>query len=149
MNLLHALVGRALRDFSVRALMSRSGDELAAVARDALLPVALPPPLLTTEVLASAAEQQALQERSEPEPIRWEEPMSAPRAAGDESVPEEVVTLVADLAGIAHAGRAVPLPDVVPKGSRTESFFRLALLALAGDARAGEGFAGKLGALPL
>ncbi len=144
-----ALTGGLTTEQIVRALMSRSCDELAAVARDALLPVAPPPPLLTTEVLASAAEQQALRERSEPEPIRWEEPMSAPRAAGDEGVPEEVVALVADLADIVHAGRAVPLPHVVAKGSKTISFFRLALLALAGDARAGEGFAGKLGALPL
>jgi hypothetical protein len=144
-----ALTGGLTTEQIVRALMSRSCDELAAVGRDALLPVTPPPPLLTTEVLASAAEQQALRERNEPEPIRWEEPVSAPRAAGDEGVPEEVVALVADLAEIVHAGRAVPLPDVVPKGSRTESFFRLSLLALAGDTHAGEGFAGKLGALPL
>lgn len=144
-----ALTGGLTTEQIVRALMSRSCDELAAVAREALLPVASPPPLLTTEVLASAAEQQALRERSAPEPIRWEEPVPAPRVAGDEGVSEEVVALIADLAAIVHAGHAEPLPEVVAKGSRAESFFRLALLALAGDARAGEGFAGKLGALPL
>jgi hypothetical protein len=139
-----ALTGGLTTEQIVRALMSRSCDELAAVAREALLPVAPPPPLLTTEVLASAAEQQALRERSAPEPIRWEEPVPAPRAAGDEGVSEEVVALIADLAAIVHAGHAEPLAEVVAKDSRTESFFRLALLALAGEA-----FAGTLGALPL
>ena len=52
-----ALTGGLTTEQIVRALMSRSCDELAAVGRDALLPVTPPPPLLTTEVLASAAEQ--------------------------------------------------------------------------------------------
>jgi hypothetical protein len=44
---------------------------------------------------------------------------------------------------------AALLAEVVARGSRCESFLRLSLLTLVGDARAGEGFAGRLGALPL
>jgi hypothetical protein len=65
------------------------------------------------------------------------------------ATPEGVRSLLADLAAVASAGLAVPLADVVIVGSRAESFLRLSLLPLVGDARAGEGFAGQLGALPL
>lgn len=54
-----------------------------------------------------------------------------------------------DLSAIVKEGRALPLADAVAHRSRAESFLRLSLLALVGDARAGEGFAGQLGALPL
>ncbi len=37
-------------------LMTRSLDELAAIGREVLLPVFPPPPLLTTEAVAQAAE---------------------------------------------------------------------------------------------
>ncbi len=144
-----ALAGGLTVEQIVRALMRRSRDELAAVARDALLPAVTPPPLLTTEVLASAAEQQALRERPESEPLGWEEPAPAPVASGEDGAPEEVLALLADLGGVARDGRPAPLREVVPRSSKGESFLRLSLLALAGDARAGEGFAGMLGALPL
>jgi hypothetical protein len=143
------LTGGLTTEQIVRALMSRSRDELARVAREALLPVVTPPPLVTTDVLASAAEQQALRERTEPARIAWEEPAEAPRATSDDTAPEDVRSLLADLAAIVAAGRATPLADVVASGSRAESFLRLSLLPLVGDARAGEGFAGQLGALPL
>jgi hypothetical protein len=143
------LTGGLTTEQIVRALMSRSRDELARVARDALLPVVTPPPLVTTDVLASAAEQQALRERPEPERLAWEEPDEAPRATFDDSAPEDVRSLLADLAAVVGAGRAAPLVDVVAQGSKAESFLRLSLLPLVGDARAGEGFAGQLGALPL
>jgi hypothetical protein len=143
------LTGGLTTEQIVRALMSRSRDELARVAREALLPVVTPPPLVTTDVLASAAEQQALRERPEPERVSWEEPAEAPRATSDETAPEDVRSLLADLAAIVVAGRAAPLADVVARGSKAESFLRLSLLPLVGDARAGEGFAGQLGALPL
>ncbi len=143
------LTGGLTTEQIVRALMSRSRDELARVAREALLPVVTPPPLVTTDVLASAAEQQALRERTEPERIVWEEPAEAPRATSDDTAPEDARSLLADLAAIVGAGRAAPLADVVASGSKAESFLRLSLLPLVGDARAGEGFAGQLGALPL
>jgi len=144
-----ALTGGLTTEQIVRALMSRSMEELARVARDALLPVVAPPPLVTTDVLGSAAEQQALRERPEREELAWEEPAQAPRAAHDALTPEDVAALLYDLSTIAGAGRAAPLAEVVAHGSRSESFLRLSLLALVGDARAGEGFAGRLGALPL
>ena len=144
-----ALTGGLTTEQIVRALMSRARDELAAVARAALLPVVTPPPLVTTDVLCSAAEQQALRERPEAEEIAWEEPAPAPRASTDEVAPDDVRALLADLSAIVKEGRALPLADAVAHRSRAESFLRLSLLALVGDARAGEGFAGQLGALPL
>jgi hypothetical protein len=144
-----ALTGGLTTEQIVRALMSRSREALAGVARNALLPVVTPPPLVTTDVLGSAAEQQALRERPEAEEIAWAEPEPAPRTAQDDLAPEDVRALLADLSAIVSTGRAVPLVEAVAHGSRSESFLRLSLLALVGDARAGEGFAGQLGALPL
>ena len=43
----------------------------------------------------------------------------------------------------------MPLVDAVARGSTADAFLRLSLMALVGDARAGEGVAGQLGALPL
>jgi DNA-binding transcriptional ArsR family regulator len=45
----------------VRALLTRSVEELAAAGRAALIPVVPAPPLLTTEAVARAAEAQALE----------------------------------------------------------------------------------------
>lgn len=45
----------------VRALLTRSVQELATVGREALIPVLPAPPLLTTEAVARAAEDQALE----------------------------------------------------------------------------------------
>jgi hypothetical protein len=133
----------------VRALMRRTREELAAVAREALLPVLEPPPLLTTDVVASAAEQQVLRERPETEATVWEEPPPAPRSANAEPAPEDAAALLADLAAVARGSAPVPLSAIVPRRSAGESFLRLSLLALAGDQRQGEGVAGRLGALPV
>jgi hypothetical protein len=143
------LTGGVTNEQIVRALMRRSREELAAVGREALLPIARPPPLLTIDVIASAAEQQVLRDRAAPEAIDWSEPPEAPHASGEECVPGEVAALLQDLAAIASESRPVPLSDVVPRGSAGESFLRLSLLALAGVSRAGEGIAGRLGALPV
>jgi len=133
----------------VRALMRRSREELAAVGREALLPVFTPPPLLNTEVVAVAAEQQVLRERHAKEPVIWEEPPEPRRVEDASLVPLEVKAFLADLAEIAHAGKPVPLDAAVPRGTAGESFLRASLLPLAGDQRAGEGVAGQLGALPI
>jgi hypothetical protein len=71
----------------VRALMRRSREELASVGREALFPVLTPPPLLNTEVVGAAAEQQVLRERVKPEPIVWQEPVDATKASEAASVP--------------------------------------------------------------
>lgn len=144
-----ALTGGLTTEQIVRALMVRSRDELAAVARQALLPVTSPPPLLTTDVLASAAEQQALREHPTKTQPEWSEPKPAPVLTGEEGAPEDVRGLLADLSAIVARGGREPLADVVARGDRAETFLRLSLLALVGDARAGEGIAGQLGALPV
>lgn len=144
-----ALTGGLTTEQIVRALMVRSQDELAAVARMALLPVMAPPPLVTTDVLASAAEQQVLRERPPKARLAWSEPEPAPLTTGEGTTPEDVRGLLADLSAIAARGGRERLAGVVARGDRTEAFLRLSLLALVGDARAGEGIAGQLGALPL
>jgi hypothetical protein len=143
------LTGGLTNEQIVRALMRRSREELAAVGREALLPIARPPPLLTTDVVASAAEQQVVKDRVAPEVIDWSEPPESPRASGDQAVPAEVTALLDELATVAREGRPGPLHEIVPRGSAGESFLRLSLLALTGVSRAGEGIAGRLGALPL
>ncbi len=133
----------------VRALMRRSRDDLAAVAREALLPAFTSTPLLTTEVLAAAAEQQVLRERKEAKPVAWDEAPEAPRASDTDLIPAEILALLADLMEIAEASTPTPLAEVVPRGSAGESFLRASLLPLVGDRRAGEGVAGQLGSLAL
>jgi hypothetical protein len=133
----------------VRALMRRSCEDLAAVGRDALLPVFAPPPLLTTEVLATAAEQHMLRERKEAEPVVWDEPPDPARASDADLIPHEVLAFLADLGDIVRAGESTPLARVIPRGDSGESFLRASLLPLVGDRRAGEGVAGQLGSLSL
>jgi hypothetical protein len=133
----------------VRALMAKSLDELAAVGRAALLPALAPPPLLTTEAVAHAAEVQALRDRPEAPAVAWTEPEEAPRATDVLEAPPEVERLLADLSALARGTQAAPLSRVVPAGDAGESFLRASLLSLVGARWAGEGIAGRLGALPL
>jgi hypothetical protein len=134
----------------VRALMAKSTEELASVGREALLPVLRRPPLLTTEVLAHAAETHLARERGEVPEVRFVEPPDAPRAEdGDVDLPPEVHRWLADLDGVAAGERAVPLADLVPQEDAATSFLRASLLALVGDRCPGDGVASQLGALPL
>jgi hypothetical protein len=133
----------------VRALRGLSRDELAAVGSSALRPIARRPPLLNTDTLAAAAERQMQRERPEPEPYDWAEPAPAPREPDRVELPEEVAELLADLVRLAEERRTARLSEVIPADSAGTSFLRASLLSLVGDRRAGEGVAGRLGALPL
>jgi hypothetical protein len=145
---LHLTAGMTVEQI-VRALMRRSQGELAAVTREALLPVFVSPPFINTDVLASAAEQHALKERREPEEVEWTEAPEAPRLPEAADLPKEALALLADLAEVARNRSSPRLDEVIPKGSSAESFLRASLLPLVGDHRAGEGLAGQLGVLPL
>lgn len=133
----------------IRSLMSLSLEQLAAAGQEALLPVLPAPPLLTTDAVAYAAEVQASRERTEAAPVVWSEPAAAPRAADAVDVPPDVQRFLADLALIARGREPVALSNVIPAGDSGESFLRASLLALAGQRFAGEGIAGRLGALQL
>jgi hypothetical protein len=134
----------------VKALMKKSREDLATAGREALLPTLIPPPLLNTEVLAFAAEQQVLRERPlAEEPPHWEIPPEPPRKNETDLVPEEVSRFLADLGEIVHSDLPAQFRDLIPRGSVGESFLRASLLSLVGNLRAGEGVAGTLGSLPL
>jgi hypothetical protein len=139
----------------VRALMAKSLEELADVGRAALLPALAPPPLLTTEAVAHAAEIQALRDRPAATAVAWGEPDEAPRATDVLEAPPEVERLLADLAAVARGTEPVPLSGVVPAGGGDdvdgpgEPFLRASLLSLVGAHWAGEGIAGRLAALSL
>jgi len=134
----------------VRALMAKSREELVGAGREALRPVLAAPPLLTTDVVASAAEEYLARERDGPLELHFEEPATAPRAGAEEfELPDEVRSWLADLGRVAAAGRPEPLSALVPWESVAASFLRASLLALVGDARPGEGVASQLGSLPL
>ncbi|WP_447976822.1 hypothetical protein [Candidatus Nitrospira bockiana] len=133
----------------VQALMGKTQEDLAEIGREALFAVFVPRPLLTTDVVAAAAEQHVLRERRVPEPVIWEEPPEAERVTDAAFTPQEVLSLLDDLEGIVQSGRALPLSFLVPRGSAEESFLRASLLPLVGDHRAGEGIAGQLGSLPV
>jgi hypothetical protein len=133
----------------VRALMTMTRNELGEAGRDALLPALRPPPLLTPEVLAAAAEQQILRERVKPEAVVFIEPPEPERGLETGGLPPEVEALLVDLATVAAGRRGVPLHEFVPRRDAGESFLRASLLPLIGDQRGGEGAAGQLGALSL
>ena len=143
---LHLTAGVTVEQI-VRALMRESREELAAIGREALLPALAPPPLLTTDAVAHAAEVHVARERRPAAPPAWEEPPEAPRVPDAAAVPPGVVAWVADLVSVARGGEAVPFARLVPRGDAGESFLRASLLPLAGDGRAGEGVAGQLGAV--
>jgi len=133
----------------VRALMQRSRDELAGLGREALLPVHVPPALLTNDVAACAAEMQFLRERTDREPVKWQEPPQAPKQEEASEIPEEVMTLLADLAAITKETQPVSFKNLIPRTDSATSFLRASLISLAGEIRAGEGIAGRLGSLPI
>jgi hypothetical protein len=143
---LHLTAGVTVEQI-VRALMRESRDELAAAGRAALLPALIPPPLLTTDAVAHAAEVQVARERRQAAPVAWQEPPAAPRVPDAAAVPAEVAAWLADLGAVARGRGAVPFARLVPRGDAGESFLRASLLPLAGDGRAGEGVAGRLGAI--
>jgi hypothetical protein len=130
----------------VRALMSCSLDELAAVGGAALLPVHVPPPLVTPEIVAGAAEWQFARERVEKEPVQWDEPPPITYEEQAMLVPSEVVELLSDLRSVAAGGTAVHLREFVPRIDPGSSFLRVTLLPLVDDVRAGDGVTGQLGA---
>jgi hypothetical protein len=131
----------------VRALMRKSRSELAEIGRQALFPSFISPPLLTTDIVASAAEEQVFRERHQSEKVLWEEPPEAPQVTENASIPEDTLTLITDLSEVARAKSAVPLDQFIPRRDHAESFLRASLLPLVGDRRTGEGVAGQLGSL--
>jgi hypothetical protein len=140
---LHLAAGMTVEQV-VRALMRRSHEDLAALGREALLPIHVPPPLLTTDVVAASAEMQVLKERFAPEPVSWQEPPAAPRFEDAALLPQEIRTLLEDLLHIAGGNQPVPLHAFVPRQDRSTSFLRASLLALAGERHGGEGITGQL-----
>jgi hypothetical protein len=133
----------------VRALMRRSRNELAALAREALLPVHVPPPLLTTDVVASAAELQFLKERVEPEPVHWQEAEEVRRQGEAVEVPPEVTAFLAELAHVAGGREPVAFRDAIPRVDSGTTFLRASLLSLVGEGMSGEGITGRLGSLAI
>jgi len=99
----------------VRALMDQRLEELAEVGRSALFPALAPPPLLTTEAVAHAAEIQALRDRPAATAVVWSEPEEAPRAAGGLDAPPEVARLLPARPLPARRLRARPLPPPHPR----------------------------------
>lgn len=133
----------------VSALRRLSVTELGAIGSDALQPVVAAPPLLTTEVVAQAAELHILRERRSPEPVQWEEPAPAESVLGTADTPREALTLLHDLKGLATRQLSQPLASVVPREDTSTSFLRASLIALVGQGLSGEGVAGQLGVIPL
>jgi len=131
----------------VRALMRERLGVLASVARQAMLPALPPPPLLTTEAVAHAAEVHVNRDRYRAQPLRWEEPAEAPCMEDVVTVPQEIVAWLTDLVAVVRGGEAVRLARLVPHRDAGESFLRASLLPLIDDGRAGEGIAGQLGAI--
>ncbi len=131
----------------VHGLMRLSQDDLASACHEALFPSFPTVSLLTTEVVAQAAELHMLKERHEPAPVVWIEPPEPPKDIEKKGIPEEVLALISDLSLIASKKEPVPLADVVPRNNPGESFLRASLMMLAGNKHAGEGIVGRLGAL--
>jgi hypothetical protein len=142
---------RTARAVVTPALTKSDLDELAAAGRAALVPVLPPPPLLTSDAVAHAAELQVLRSgssRDDRAPSFPTLPPDAPRAF----FPVEAERLLADLETIARLGEPIPLSRITEGGSAGESGLRLGLLTLAGSEAqrpAGLGIASRLAALPV
>lgn len=133
----------------VTALRRLPFDELAATGREALQPIVAAPPLLTTEVVAQAAEIHLLREHPLPAPLQWEEPAPAASVVGEPELPPEVAALLHDLGALAGEARKEALASFVPRDDSATSFLRASLLSLVGHRLSGEGVAGQLGAVPI
>ena len=133
----------------VRALMGRKKDEIATAGEQALHPFYSAPVFINTDIVAAAAEYQAIRERTPTEEVSWQEPVEPKTASTDELVPEAVMHLLTDLLDITDSESPHPLSSVIPRRNAGESFFRASLLSLVGQGRTGEGVAGRLGELPL
>jgi len=133
----------------VTALQRLPVDELARAGRNALEPVVAAPPLLTTDVIAQAAELQVLRDHSSSEPLEWQEPAAAETISGEPELPSEVATLLDDLGSLATRVQREALGSFIPRVNPATSFLRASLLALVGHKLGGEGVAGQLGAVPL
>ncbi len=133
----------------VRTLMGRPLQELAALGREALMPGFVPPPLLTSDVVAFAAEEYVARDKLKAKQLEWEEPAQLERQEGAAEVPSEARALIADLMEVAASNNPVTFRQVIPRNDPGESFLRASLLPLVGVGYAGEGAAGRLGALPL
>jgi hypothetical protein len=133
----------------ISALQRLTAEELGSVGKDALLRVIAAPPLLTTEVVAHAAETHIARERYAPEPVHWEEPEVATATMDRVATPMEVTALLIELGEVASRGTPERLAAVIPREDSATSFLRASLLALVGQGLTGEGIAGQLGAMDL
>lgn len=133
----------------VATLMQLPVDELAAVARDALRPVVVPPPLVIPEALAAQAEAYLSLAREPPPVVSWTDPPAAEESAEEAAPPEEALRLLDELDRLAQSGRRESLAAFLPRGTPAESFLRATLLPLLGQRLGGEGVAARIAALPL
>lgn len=133
----------------VQGLLTFKAGELAVITAAAFRPVYEPAPLLSSATLARAALHQLGREHGKPGDVDLAEPSPAERQPDAEAITADVARLLQDLEHVADAPEPVALADIVPRESPGESFLRLALLTLAGDASMEEGLAGQLGRLPI
>jgi hypothetical protein len=138
---------------SLRTLTAGDFQELAEAGREALLAILPPPPLLTSEALAHAAELQVLRSvKGGPPPGPLAEPPEVPHGSLETFPPVEAERLLADLAAIARLGRPVSFA-VLDAGNAGETGLRLGLLTLVGTGAIfpmeSPGIAARLAALPL
>jgi hypothetical protein len=131
----------------VTALMAVPLRELAAVASEALLPIAPPPALLLEELVAAEAEAHLARQIEEVRPVAWSEPPAPKDAEAAAILPEEVIALLDELDRLAEARGRVTFDEFVPRNTASESLLRATLLPLLGQQTGGSGVAGRLAAL--
>jgi hypothetical protein len=145
---LHLVAGLNTTDI-VSALMRVPLTELAATGSGALFPIAVPPPLVSEELMASAAEAYLARQSEEPPTIQWMEAPAPEDATGETSLPLEVNRLLDDFDALIEHGDATTFHEFLPRNTASESLLRATLLPLVGSPTGGEGVAGRLGVMSI
>jgi hypothetical protein len=143
---LHLVAGLNATDI-VTALMRLPLTELASAGSGALFPIAMTPPVVSEELMASAAEAYLARQIEEPPAVKWTEPPVLEDAAGEAALPQEVNRLLDDLDLLLERGEAVMFHEFIPRNTASESLLRATLLPLVGSPTGGEGVAGRLGVM--
>ncbi len=145
---LHLVAGMNTADI-VSALMRMPLAELAGAGAGSLFPVAMNPPLVSEELLASAAEAYLARQVEEAPAIAWTAAPAPEDAAGEAALPAEVTRLMDDFDALIEQGAGTTFHEFLPRNTASESFLRTSLLPLVSRPTGGEGVAGRLGAMQI
>ena len=133
----------------VGTLMQLPVEELANVARISLRPVFRRPTFVVPELLGANAEAYLSRNLRVQTITAWSDPPQTESESAATEIPDEIRRFIEDLDRLIREELSELLSTFIPKESVGESFLRASLLPLVSQGLAGEGVAGRLGAMGL